>query len=78
MGFIKFGFSKQQHRFAKAKNQLINQKLTNQIKKMHLKGIFVIGRQHSGNTFLAKVIGESPDFFFRPRTKIHGLSAFQN
>lgn len=30
---------------------------------MHLKGTFVIGRQHSGNTFLAKVIGESPDFF---------------
>jgi len=30
---------------------------------MNLKGVFVIGRQHSGNTFLAKVIGQSPDFF---------------
>lgn len=29
-----------------------------------LKGVFVIGRQHSGNTFLTKVIGQSQGFFF--------------
>ncbi|MEM8523872.1 MAG: sulfotransferase [Bacteroidota bacterium] len=28
-----------------------------------IKGVFVIGRQHSGNTFLTRILGNTPNFF---------------
>ncbi|MEM9885163.1 MAG: sulfotransferase [Bacteroidota bacterium] len=32
-------------------------------KEQAVRGVFVIGRQHSGNTFLTRILGSAPDFF---------------
>lgn len=31
--------------------------------RQKIEGVFVIGRQHSGNTFLTRILGSTPDFF---------------